>query len=154
MGLFLSTRIADAGGLQVSSVVVKSYRKEREKGILDGLQKGLEKVGRIVEKEAAKNIVKHSSKTPWKKTGQIAASVTHELEGNTVIIGTNEKVGRWLELGHPQHPGQFVPAIGKRLVASDVPPYPWLFPAVEIKKPEIIDILKNSGAKGVSISEA
>ena len=132
------------------SVTIKSYRKERESEILAGLQRGLEKVGRLVEESAARNIVAHSSKTPWKETGQIASSVGHEVSGDTVTIGTNLKIGKYLELGHIQHPGQFVPAIGKRLVASDVPPYPWLFPAVESNREKIIDILKSSGAKGVS----
>ena len=132
------------------SVTIKSYRKERESEILIGLQKGLEKVGRLVEESAARNIVAHSSTTPWKETGQVASSVSHEVSGDTVTIGTNLKIGKYLELGHIQHPGQFVPSIGKRLVASEVPPYPWLFPAVESNREKIIDILKKSGTKGVS----
>lgn len=145
-----------------ASVTVKSYRKERETEIMGGLEKALEKVGRIVEKDAAKNIIIHSSRTPWDDTGQIASSVTHVVTGLSVEIGipgsatvkdggSVAKIGKALELGHIQHPGQFVPSIGKRLVASDVPPYPWLFPAVEANRERILSILKSSGAAGVSI---
>jgi len=126
------------------NVTIKSYRKEREAEILRGLQKGLERVGRVVEESAARNISSQSAKTPWKSTGQLASSVTHEVSGDTVTIGTNVKYGKYLELGHTQHPGQFVPAIGKRLVALDVPPYPWLYPAVESNRGKIIDILKSA----------
>lgn len=148
-----------------SSVTIKSFRKEREREILSNLEKAMDKVGGIVEKQAAKNIYEHAASTPWKHTGILENAVTHNVikEGNSIVteIGVGEgehlngeklnKIGKYLELGHSQHPGQFVPAIGKRLVASDVPPYPWLFPAVETKREEIIGILKSSGAKGVSI---
>lgn len=145
-----------------TNVTIKSYRKEREKEIIDGLEKSLEKVGAIVERQAKINIIQNSSKSPWKKTGQLASSVVHQLVDNNTAVeigikrgenaeGTSiAKIGRWLELGHSQHPGQYVPAIGKRLVASDVPPYPWLFPALEVNRQKIIDILKSAGAKNVS----
>ena len=149
------------------SVIVKSYRKEREAEIISGLQSAMEKVGAIVERQAKSNIIVNSAQNPWERTGQTASSVTHnvKIEGNEIYteIGIPDKattkdgksvakVGKWLELGHPQHPGQYVPAIGKRLVASEVPPYPWLFPAVESNREKIIDILKKSGGKSISIT--
>ncbi len=141
------------------SVTIKSYRKERESEILNGLQKAMEKACVLVQNDAKRNIVENSAKSPWKKTGQIASAVNHEVttNGNEIIgeIGIADqekaKVGKYLELGHIQHPGQYVEAIGKRLVAGEVSPYPWLFPAVESNREKIIEILKNSGAKGVSI---
>ncbi len=138
----------------MSSVTVKSYRKEREKEILADLGKSLENVGAIVERQAKINIIQQEAKSPWKKTGQLASAVIHQLVDNDTAVeigitrgadaeGTSlAKIGRWLELGHPQHPGQYVKAIGKRLVASEVPPYPWLFPAVEMKREEIKKALK------------
>ena len=148
------------------SVTIKSYRKERETEIVNGLQAAMEKVGAIVERQAKSNIIANSAQNPWERTGQTASSVTHnvKVEGNEIYteIGIPEKattkdgksvakVGKWLELGHPQHPGQYVAAIGKRLVASDVPPYPWLFPAAESNRDKIVELLKRSGATGVSI---
>ena len=107
------------------SVTVKSYRKEREREILDGLQKGLEKVGRIVEKQAGENVSKTGNEHPQIKTGNLLGSITHETGEGEVVIGTNVKYGKYLEHG-----------------TSRMPPYPWLFPAVELKKPEIIEALK------------
>ena len=150
------------------SVTIKSYGKEREQEIISGLQSAMEKVGQIVENSAGKNIINNSAKSPWKKTGQLTSSVTHIVtaEGREIKVGLGipesktaeggksiAKIGKELELGLSQHPGQYVSAIGKRLVASDVPPYPWLFPAVEVNRDKIIDILKKSGAKGISIQE-
>ena len=136
MGLFLCIQIVDVGGSQVSeSVIVKSYRKEREKEIIDSLQKGLEKVGRIVEKQAGENVSKTGDEHPQIKTGELLGSITHEVGDMEVIIGTNVLYGKYLEHGHPD---------GSRH-------YPWLFPAVEAKREEIIEILKKSGAKGILI---
>jgi len=137
-----------------TNVTIKSYRKEREAEIMGGLEKSMEKVGAIVERQAKINVIQNQSKSPWKKTSELASNIGHEVkvEGNLISV----QIGNWkgmptqkyvhyasaLELGHTQHPGQYVPAIGKRLVATDVPPYPFLFPAVELKRSEIIETLK------------
>ena len=124
-----------------SSVTIKSFRKEREREILSNLEKAMDKVGGIVEKQAAKNIYEHAASTPWKHTGILENAVTHNVikEGDSIVteIGVGEgehlngeklnKIGKWLELGTP---------------GGRQPPYPWLFPAVELKKPEIIEVLK------------
>ena len=107
------------------SVTIKSYRKERGKEIIDGLQKGLEKVGRIVERQAGLNVSKTGNEHPQIKTGELLGSITHEVEEGEVLIGTNILHGKYLEHG-----------------TINMPPYPWLFPAVELKKPEIIEALK------------
>ena len=107
------------------SVTVKSYRKEREREILDGLQKGLEKVGRIVERQAGENVSKTGNEHPQIQTGNLLGSITHEVGQGEVVIGTNVKYGAYLEHG-----------------TSRMPPYAWLYPAVELKKPEIIEALK------------
>ncbi len=122
------------------SVTIKSYRKEREKEIIDGLQKGLEKVGRLVEKQAGLNVSKTGDEHPQIKTGELLGSITHEVGEGFVIIGTNVLHGKGLELGIPRKDGSIVH-------------YPWLFPAVELKRNEIIEILKKSGGKNVSITE-
>ena len=122
-----------------SSVTIKSFRKEREREILSNLEKAMDKVGGMVEKQAAKNIYEHASTTPWKHTGILENAVTHNVikEGDSIVteIGVGEgehlngeklnKIGKYLELGTVNHP-----------------PYPWLFPAVEEKRSEIIEILK------------
>ena len=107
-----------------SGVTIKSYRKEREKEILDGLQKGLEKVGLIVERQAKINVSQITGH-PQVQTGRLRSSITHEVGQGEVAIGTNVVYGKYLEFG-----------------TSRMPPYPFLFPAVELKKPEIIEALK------------
>ena len=49
----------------------------------------------------------------------------------TVYVGTNVVYAPWVELGHNQTPGRYVPAIGKRLKASYVVGKPFLRPAWE-----------------------
>ena len=110
------------------NVIINYYSKEREKELLDSLQKGLEKVGLIVERQAKINTLSPmpSGKShSYVDTNRLASSVTHEVGDGEVMIGTNVKYGKYLEYG-----------------TSRMPPYPWLFPAVELKKPEIIEALK------------
>ena len=115
-------------------VTIKSYRVERQKEIIGGLQKALEEIGRLIEKQAGKNVSKTGNEHPQIKTGNLLGSITHQIGDGEVVIGTNVKYGEYLEHG-----------------TSRMPPYPWLYPAVELRKPEIIEILKSSGARDVSI---
>lgn len=66
------------------------------------------------------------------KTGNLRSSITHQFVSDyTIEVGTPVKYGIYVELGHPQRPGRYVPAIGKRLVRSFVPGKPFLRPAFE-----------------------
>jgi len=112
-------------GVTMADVTIKSYRKEREREIIDGLQKGLEKVGLIVERQAKINVSQSGSKHPQVVTGRLRSSITHNVSPGEVEIGTNVYYGKYLEHGTVNHP-----------------PYAWLFPAVELKKLEIIEALK------------
>ncbi len=48
-----------------------------------------------------------------------------------VYIGTAVEYAPAVEFGHKQEVGRYVPAIGKRLVSANVPPKPFLKPAIE-----------------------
>lgn len=73
-------------------------------------------------------------------TGNLRNSITHQMEGDkTAVIGTPVEYAPYVELGHHQQPGRYVPAIGKQLVNDYVPPKPFLAPALE----EHIDEYKN-----------
>lgn len=75
-----------------------------------------------------------------KDTGNLQNSITHQMEcDKTVAIGTPVEYAPYVEFGHHQQPGRYVPAIGKRLKASYVPGKPYLVPALE----EHIDEYKN-----------
>lgn len=66
------------------------------------------------------------------KTGRLKNSITHKQEDeNTELIGTNVEYAPYVELGHRQQPGRYVPAIGKRLKADHVNGIPFIRPAVE-----------------------
>lgn len=70
-------------------------------------------------------------------TGRLRASITHKYAGEgTELVGTNVEYAPFVELGHDQEVGRYVPAIGKRLVASHVEGKPYLRPAVENHKDE------------------
>jgi len=113
----------------MTQVTIKSYRKEREKEIIDGLQKSMEKVGAIVERQAKINVSKSPPEHPQVQTGRLRASIIHQVksEGNEIVaeIGTNVTYSKHLEFG-----------------TSRMLPYHWLFPAVEMKRNEIIETLK------------
>lgn len=117
----------------MASVTITSYRKEREAEIVDSLTKKMERVGAIVERQAKKNVTRPgpSGKMShwWKDTDRLAASVMHrvttERDGIVAEIGTNVDYGTYLEFG-----------------TSRMPSYPWLFPALELKRAEIVEILK------------
>ena len=106
-------------------VTLKSYRKQREKEIIDGLERGMHKAVLIVENQAKKNVSKTGSEHPQVKTGRLRSSITSKVEGLEGTIGTNVDYGKSLEFGTSRHP-----------------PYPWLFPAVEMKRNEIKEALK------------
>jgi len=114
------------------TVTIKSYRKEREAEIIGNLEKAMERVGQIVQDQAKLNTTGPAH--PAKITGELRDSISHYVEksGNEIVttIGTNVKHGLYLELG-----------------TVKMPPYPWLFPAVESKKSEIIDTIKSGGGK-------
>lgn len=106
------------------SVTIKSYHKEREAEINNRLQKGLERAGAIVERQAKIN-VSQTTGHPQVQTGRLRASIIHVVNPGQVEIGTNVYYGKYLEFG-----------------TSKMPPYPWLFPAVESKRGEIKEALK------------
>ena len=79
-------------------------------------------------------------------TGLLRDSITHaysDESDHTVIllVGTNVYYAPYVELGHKQQPGRFVPKIKKRLKRSWVPGKPFLRPAFENHTREIERII-------------
>jgi len=105
-------------------VTIVSHRKEIEGKLLGDIQKSLEKIGLVVERQAKIN-VSQSSGHPRVQTGRLRSSITHEVEQGQVSIGTNVYYGKILEFG-----------------SVKMPPYAWLFPAVESNRQNIINLLK------------
>lgn len=77
-------------------------------------------------------------------TGRLKGSITHQKSGNdTMLVGTNVEYAPYVELGHDQEVGRYVPALGKRLVASHVNGKPFIRPAIENHVPEYQKIVEN-----------
>lgn len=77
------------------------------------------------------------------KTSRLKNSITHRMLGSrAVIVGTNVEYAPYVELGHAQQPGRYVPAIGKRLKKAWVNGRPFLKPAVEERTDEYKGILE------------
>ena len=135
----------------MAEVTIRSYQKEREREIVSGLKGAMDKIGQLIERDARKNATNPigGSKHPYVQSGLMSGNVGHitKTEGKEIIseIGFSNEMGNLADIQYAH-----IIEFGN----SRQPPYPFLFPAVEAKKSEIIDILKNSGAKGVSISEA
>ena len=76
-------------------------------------------------------------------TGRLKGSITHQKQDeNTMLVGTNVDYAPYVELGHNQEVGRYVPAIGKRLVASHVDGKPFIRPAIENYISEYQDIVR------------
>ena len=77
-------------------------------------------------------------------TGRLRNSITHENDSRTVVIGTNVEYGKWVELGHHQQVGQYVPKLEKRLVRDFIPGKPFLGPAASEHSEEYRQIVENA----------
>ncbi len=82
------------------------------------------------------------------KTGTLKNSITHFPKDNDEYIGTPVKYAPFVELGHHQQPGRFVPAIGKRLKKEWVPGKPFLRPAAQDHADEYKAIFEAELRKG------
>ena len=78
------------------------------------------------------------------KTGNLKNSMTSEVsqEEKAVYVGTAVEYAPFVEFGHHQQVGRYVPAIGKRLVREFVPAKPFLAPAIENHLDEYKSILE------------
>ena len=77
---------------------------------------------------------------PMRRTGTLLSSITGEvITPNLGRVGTRlvPHYAPDVEYGHKQTPGRFVAAIGKRLVKSECPAYPFFRPAEVRAKKEL-----------------
>lgn len=79
------------------------------------------------------------------QTGNLKGSMTSEVsqEEKAVYVGTAVEYAPFVEFGHHQEVGRYVPAIGKRLVREFVPAKPFLKPAIENHLDEYKHILES-----------
>lgn len=117
-----------------------SYRSEVEQHIRQSVKRALEIVGGTAEGHAKENLTRNRSVI----TDTLRGSITHQPQSeDTMAVGTGVYYAPYVELGHHQQPGRYVPAIKKRLVRSFVPAKPYLRPAVENHINEYREIIRN-----------
>ena len=114
------------------NVVFKSYKEKRQKELVDRLFSNMSKATYIVERQAKINVSKSGSSHPQVVTGRLRSSVTSLVtkEGDVIYgaVGTNVVYAPFLEFG-----------------TVKMPPYPWLFPALEEKRDEVTKALTEGG---------
>lgn len=114
----------------------ESHVSEVISATLSAADRALEKMGGTAETYA-------KMKCPV-DTGRLKNSITHVKSSSekAVYVGTNVSYAPYVELGHDQEVGRYVPAIGKRLVASHVEGKPFIRPAVEEHTGEYKEIVR------------
>lgn len=119
----------------MGSVIYTSHTGAAISAISKAKATALETIGGMAESYAKK-------RCPT-KTGNLKNSITHApISDSTIAIGTTVEYAPYVELGHHQQPGRYVPAIGKRLKADYVPPKAFLGPAVEEHEAEYANVIK------------
>ena len=99
-----------------------------------------------MENKATECVASIQADTPV-KTGTLKRSMTHsDVERNNggwkVKVGSSIKYAEWVEDGHPQTPGRYVPAIGRRLKKSFVPGKHMIRDNVQRYQPLVEDSIK------------
>lgn len=122
------------------NIRVISHRAEVLSAVAQAKKRALEICGEKAE-TYAKNLCPV-------KTGHLKKSITHEqTDEDTEAIGTVVVYAPYVELGHRQTPGRYVPAIGKRLVADHVDGKYFLTNAIKNHMSEYQRICENEFGK-------
>lgn len=99
---------------------------EQLESVLNGIESLLVTGVSEILTDSADNIVNNTKKRTNRITGKLQDSWQHDevkvnQEGNfSVEIGSDCEYAKFVEEGHRQTPGRFVPAIGKKLKADFV----------------------------------
>ncbi len=119
---------------------VTSHRHTVESDVTKAIHRALEICGGKAET--------YAKKLCPVDTGNLRNSITHQREGDdTELIGTSVEYAPYVEIGHHQEPGRYVPAIGKRLVASYVPGKPYMAPALQNHVSEYKEVFETELSK-------
>lgn len=129
----------------MADVTMKSNVPQVLSELKDRKARALEIIGGKAESYAKQNIKANDSI----RTSNLLNSISHaQMDENTEVIGTNVKYAKYVEFGHWQEPGRYVPAIGKRLVRDYVPAKPFLRPAAEGHRQEYKEVFERVLKKG------
>ena len=117
-----------------ATIIYTSNKAEALAKIKEAIKNALEICGGTAEGHA-------KEKCPV-QSGVLRNSIAHEPRGDdTVAIGTNIEYAPFVEFGHNQEPGRYVPVLGKRLVADHVAAKPYMVPALNEHEQEYVNIV-------------
>lgn len=127
------------GTLQIQ---ITDHSEEVLAALRNAIERGMGAIGDSAVEYAQQNITALGAVV----TGNLRGNIFRRLEddNHTVVIGTPVEYGKYVEEGHRQEPGRYVPALGKRLKAAYVPPKPFLKPAIADHLSEYRELLKES----------
>ena len=114
---------------KIASITIENDHTDE---VLQALSENVEEIltrwGEAAEGFAKDKITENGSVD----TGRLRNSITYEvrMDEQAVYIGSNVEYAPYVELGHSQEVGRYVPAIGKRLKNPHVAGKPFLKPAV------------------------
>lgn len=121
-------------------VVVESHGEEVKAEMKKAIEKALNKVG-------AKARQYSKDRYCPVKTGKLKNSIhyRYSVENGQAMVElySDCDYAPYVEMGHHQEPGRYVPAIGKRLVRDWVPPKPFMRPAIERHTSEYKRMMKS-----------
>ena len=121
------------------SIKYTSHKAECDAAVDQAIARALEICGGTGERRVKDKITSNGSVV----TGTLRRSIFHQpVDKYTMAVGTDVDYAIYVELGHHQQPGRFVPAIKKRLVASYVQGKPFLRPAMEQSHGEFTKIFQ------------
>ena len=124
------------------AVSVTSHRLTVESDVTKAIHRALEICGGKAETYAKKLCPVSPG------GGTLRNSITHERKGDdTELIGSDVEYAPYVEFGHHQEVGRYVPAIGKRLVRPYVPGKPYLAPALENHVTEYKEVFEKELSK-------
>ena len=121
-------------------LVITDNSEEVLRAVANAIDRAFDAIGETAVGHAEDNITRNKSVA----TGNLRGSLLHKHDDKSVVIGTNVEYGKYVELGHRQEVGRYVPAIGKRLVRAHVPGKPFLKPAITEHMDEYKGLLKES----------
>lgn len=121
-------------------LIITDNSDEVLRAVANAVDRAFDAIGETACGHAEDNLTKNKSVI----TNNLRGSLTYKHDDKSITIGTPVEYGKYVELGHRQEVGRYVPAIGKRLKNAHVPPKPFLKPAITEHMDEYKNLLKDS----------
>lgn len=105
-------------GLKELQKIIEEMDKEKEKLMIETIK---ELAARLLRKVIKRTPVRNGTlRSAWTASDNLSGKVYVEKQGDSYVVTISNHVyyASYVEYGHRQTPGRFVPAIGKRLKKS------------------------------------